>query len=109
MVGFGLLFHVGWVSQRQLMVTYWSNIISLSVVWVIWKARNKSIIEHKGERSLSEKVKLQSFWWLKSTYVAYDLDYHFWRLNLITCLIALLPSFFFFPVFGVSCNVTLYF
>jgi len=36
------------------------NIIWLSVVWVIWKERNKCIIQHKEEhlQSLSEKVKL---------------------------------------------------
>lgn len=40
------------------------NIIWVSVVWVIWKARNWKKIQLKDEhlQSLSGKIKFQSFW-----------------------------------------------
>jgi len=55
------------------------NIIWLSMVWIVWKKRNKRIFQSKEERLqvLGERVKLQSFWWLKSTYVTFDFDYQF--------------------------------
>jgi len=35
---------------------------------------------------LTERIKLQTFWWLKSNFVTYDFDYLFWQLNLLPCL-----------------------
>jgi hypothetical protein len=36
--------------------------------------------------TLAEKVKLQTFWWLKSYYILFDFDYPFWRLDPLSCL-----------------------
>lgn len=44
------------------------NIIWLSVLCIIWKERNGRIFQHKVDllQSLSENVKLHTFWWFKS-------------------------------------------
>jgi len=36
--------------------------------------------------ALGERVKLQSFWWLKLKYVNFDFDYQEWRRSPLTCL-----------------------
>jgi len=64
------------------------NIIWMSVVWAIWKERNTKVFQRKEEQlqAISERVKLQSFWWLKSKYVTFDFDYQLWRQSLVACL-----------------------
>jgi hypothetical protein len=63
------------------------NVIWLFVAWIIWKERNKHIFQRKEDnlQALSERVKLQSYWWFKSKYVLFDFDYQLWRLNPIFC------------------------
>ena len=64
------------------------NIISLYVVWTIWMKKNIRFFRHKEYHllSLSEKVKLHSFWWLKLRLVTFKFHYLFWRINLISFL-----------------------
>jgi len=52
------------------------NIIWLSVVWVIWKKRNNIVFKRKEDNlhALGERLKLQSFWWLKLKYATFDFD-----------------------------------
>jgi hypothetical protein len=41
---------------------------------------------------LGERVKLQSFWWLKSKYANFDFDYQIWRrCNIPPVSIGILP------------------
>lgn len=64
------------------------NTIWLFVILVIWKERNRRIFHNKLKhlQTLSERVKIKSFSWLKPKYVSFDYDYQFWRLNSLTCL-----------------------
>jgi len=64
------------------------NISWLSVVWAIWKERNNRVFKGKGDNlhAISERVKLQSFWWLKSKYATFDFDYQLWRQSPLACL-----------------------
>jgi hypothetical protein len=64
------------------------HIIWVSVVWTIWKERNNRIFQRKEDNllALGERVKLQSFWWLKSKYTNFDFDYQVWRRSPLTCL-----------------------
>lgn len=52
------------------------------MILIIWKERNIRIFQNKYEhlQTLLERVKLQSFLWLKLN-VIFDFDYHVWRLN----------------------------
>jgi len=63
------------------------NIIWMSVVWAIWKERNNRVFQRKEDKlqAICERVKLQSFWWLKSKYVIFDFDYHLWRQSHLAC------------------------
>ena len=67
------------------------TIIWISVLFVVWKDRNNRIFQNKSVQleTLAEKVKLQTFWWLKSHYVLFDFDYPYWRLNPLCCLQAI--------------------
>ena len=60
-------------------VRYSQHIIWIAVVWVIWKERSRRIFQIKQEniQTLCERVKLLSFWWLKSKYITFDYDYQF--------------------------------
>jgi hypothetical protein len=64
------------------------TIIWISFIYVIWKDRNNKIFHNKADQieMLAEKVKLQTFWWLKSYYILFEFDYSFWRLNPLCCL-----------------------
>jgi len=44
------------------------QLICLSSVWVIWRERNAHVFSHKDEtlQHLLDKIKLQSYWWLKA-------------------------------------------
>jgi hypothetical protein len=67
-------------------------ILWISVLFVVWKDRNNRIFQNRSDQieTLAEKVKLQTFWWLKSHYTLFDFDYSFWRLNPLCCMQALL-------------------
>jgi len=64
------------------------NLIWLSCVWVIWLERNARIF-HQKEASfhqLLDKVKLQSYWWMKANRPSFVFSYHSWWLNPLPCL-----------------------
>ncbi|AES67309.1 hypothetical protein MTR_2g089160 [Medicago truncatula] len=64
------------------------NLIWLSCVWVIWLERNARIF-HQKEASfnqLLDKVKLQSYWWLKANRPSFVFSYHSWWLDPLPCL-----------------------
>ncbi|GAU46642.1 hypothetical protein TSUD_246690 [Trifolium subterraneum] len=63
------------------------TIIWISVLYVIWRDRNNRIFKlvHESIDKLAERVKLQTFWWLKSSYVLFDFDYLGWRQNPWSC------------------------
>ena len=65
------------------------NIIWMSVVWTIWKDRNNRVFQRKEEQlqAICKRVKLQSFWWLKSNYTTFDFDYQLWRRSPLACLL----------------------
>jgi len=72
------------------------TIIWISMLFVIWKDSNRRIFHNKMDQleGLEDKVKLQTYWWLKSYYVLFDFDYPFWRLNPLCCLQAIVQLFF---------------
>jgi len=60
----------------------------MSVVWEICKERNNKVFQRKEEQlqAVCERVKLQSFWWLKSNYATFIFDYQLWRRSPLACL-----------------------
>jgi hypothetical protein len=67
------------------------TIIWISVIFAVWKDRNNKIFQRKSDQleTLTEKIKLQTYWWLKAHFVLFDFDYPFWRLNPLCCLQAI--------------------
>lgn len=74
------------------------------MLFVIWKEINGRIFTQRASllQSLTEKVKVQTFWWLKSYYHLFEFDYLTWRFDrllwfkdsfLILCLLVYLHSF----------------
>ncbi|RHN79618.1 putative reverse transcriptase zinc-binding domain-containing protein [Medicago truncatula] len=64
------------------------HLIWLSCVWVIWLERNARVF-HQTEASINQlldKVKLQSYWWLKANRPSFVFSYHSWWLNPLPCL-----------------------
>ncbi|XP_024636174.1 uncharacterized protein [Medicago truncatula] len=64
------------------------TIIWISVLFVIWKDRNRRIFQNQVEHleALFERVKLQTYWWLKADFITFAFDYPFWRQNPLHCL-----------------------
>lgn len=58
------------------------TIIWIAVLFVIWKDRNNKIFYCK---MVVEKVKIQTYWWLKAHFILFDFDYLFWRLQPLCC------------------------
>jgi len=57
-------------------------------VWVIWLERNARVF-HQTEASITQlldKVKLQSYWWLKANRSSFVFSYHSWWLKPLPCL-----------------------
>jgi len=64
------------------------NLIWLSCVWMIWLERNARVF-HQKEASINQlldKVKFQSYWWLKVNRPSFVFSYHSWWLNHLSCL-----------------------
>jgi len=64
------------------------NLIWLSCVWVVWIERNARVFNQKKATldQLLDKIKLQSYWWLKANRPNFVFSYHFWWLNPLPCL-----------------------
>jgi len=64
------------------------TVIWISVLFVIWKDRNRRIFQNQSDHleALLERVKLQTFWWLKANYVMFHFDYPYWRNNPLLCI-----------------------
>ena len=68
------------------------TIIWISVLFVIWKDCNKRIFHNHIDHleSLLERVKLQTYWWLKANFILFDFGYPFLRQNPFCCLQAVM-------------------
>ena len=57
------------------------KIIWLAYVWVIWKERNNRVFINKApdRYTILNKVKLNSFFWLKAHLFTFAFEYHDWR------------------------------
>jgi len=55
---------------------------------VIWCERNVRVFNQKEEslQHLLDKIKLQSYWWLKANKINFVFNYYLWWLNLLACL-----------------------
>jgi hypothetical protein len=76
---------LGGFSRKSRMVF---TIIWIAVLFVIWKDRNNRIFHNKMDQlvALVQKVKLQTFWWLKAHYIMFDFGYLFGRSQPLVCL-----------------------
>jgi hypothetical protein len=68
------------------------RIIWVATLYVIWIDRNSHIFRSNHDRlgAMVEKIKLHSYWWLKSNYVLFDFDYKLWSLHPLGCSQAIL-------------------
>jgi hypothetical protein len=64
------------------------RIIWFVTIWLLWNERNNRVFKNTGSSSfvLIEKVKLQSFIWLKSKQASFDYAYHDWWKHPILCM-----------------------
>jgi hypothetical protein len=64
------------------------TVIWFATVWVIWKERNNHVFQNtiSDPSMLVEKVKLNSFLWLKSKQVAFAYSYHDWWRHPLSCM-----------------------
>ena len=64
------------------------TIIWISVLFVIWKDCNRRIFQNHFDHleALLERVKLQTYWWLKANFIMFAFDYPFWRQNPLVCV-----------------------
>jgi len=64
------------------------SVIWFAAVWVIWKERNNRVFQNMATTpsNLIEKVKLNSFLWLRSKQVSFSYGYHDWWKNPLLCM-----------------------
>ncbi|AET03976.1 transmembrane protein, putative [Medicago truncatula] len=64
------------------------RLIWLACVWVIWKERNNCILKNVASDpfTLSDKVKLNSFLWLKTNQPSFVFSYHDWCRHPLLCM-----------------------
>jgi hypothetical protein len=64
------------------------TVIWFASVWAIWKKKNNRIFQDTTSDSstIVEKVKLNSFMWLKSSQTSFIYDYHDWWKNPLLCM-----------------------
>ncbi|RHN49776.1 hypothetical protein MtrunA17_Chr6g0450221 [Medicago truncatula] len=80
--------------QFRLLDGFFKNIcntfylIWLSCVWIVWRDRNARIFKHQEDfiHHLLDKIKLQSYWWMKATHPNFAFNYYMWWLNPLLCL-----------------------
>jgi len=70
-------------NSRTTFTIFW-----ISVLFVIWKGRNRTIFQNHFDHleALLEKVKLQTYWWLKTNFITFAFNYPFGRQNPLCCL-----------------------
>jgi len=63
------------------------QLIWLCCVWVLWNERNSRVFKNMDHtvHQLVEKVKLQSFWWMKATNLSIRHNFHMWWSNPLVC------------------------
>jgi len=68
------------------------KVIWLACTWVLWKEMNNRVFKNTTSNpySLLEKVKLNSFLWLKTNQVSFAYGYHDWWRHLLLCMGVLL-------------------
>ncbi|GAU39449.1 hypothetical protein TSUD_290150 [Trifolium subterraneum] len=64
------------------------QLISVLCVWVIWNEINQRLFQNSelSPPLLLDKVKLYSYWWLKTTNSTITSNYHSWWSSPFTCL-----------------------
>jgi hypothetical protein len=64
------------------------KVIWLACVWAIWKERNNYIFKNAAfdPYNIVEKVKLNSFLWLSSSFVTMAFDFHDWWRHPLLCI-----------------------
>ena len=64
------------------------KVIFLACVWAIWKDRNNCVFNSMtfDHLALIEKVKLNSFLWLKSNQVSFVYNFHDWWKHPLLCM-----------------------
>jgi len=64
------------------------RLIWFAFVWMIWKERNNRVFNNVALNPsvLLEKVKLNSFLWLKSKHVTFSYSYHDWWKHPLLCM-----------------------
>jgi hypothetical protein len=64
------------------------RIIWFASVWAIWKERNNRVFQTTScdPSILAEKVKLNSFLWLKSSQTIFNYSYHDWWKHPLSCM-----------------------
>ncbi|RHN70051.1 putative reverse transcriptase zinc-binding domain-containing protein [Medicago truncatula] len=64
------------------------QLIWLCSVGVMWSERNSRVFKNKDHtvHQLVEKIKLQSFWWMKTTNFSIRNNFHMWWLSPFVCL-----------------------
>lgn len=64
------------------------RLIWFASVWVIWKERNNRVFNNVALNPsvLLEKVKLNSFLWIKSKHVAFSYSHHDWWQHPLQCM-----------------------
>jgi len=72
--------------SKDIQITF--QLIWLICVWMIWCERNAQFFHNQEEslRQLLHKIKLQSYWWLKTNRINIPFTYHLWWLNPLACL-----------------------
>ena len=64
------------------------TIIWFATVWVLWKERNNRVFQNTVATpfTLIEKVKLNSFFWLKAMFASFSYSYHDWWKQPLSCM-----------------------
>lgn len=67
---------------------YFLKVIWFAYVWAIWKERNNHVFQETvcDPSSLAEKVKLNSFMWLKASHTSFIYSYYDWWKHPIPCM-----------------------
>jgi hypothetical protein len=67
---------------------YFLKVIWVASAWAIWNERNNRVFQDTAcdVSVLTEKVKLNSFMWLKSSQISFMFNYHDWWKNPLPCM-----------------------